>query len=155
MRALSVLLAFAQIGNFAQINVFAQKFIPKNVCSEHTWPQGAHGPGPLVPWAHGHGPGPQPRHLFWAPAAAALARARAHVPMGPWAQGPGRGPMAHGPAVAMYFHKERRFLHYICTLKRILGDEFLSKFSEFLSEFGEFLSDFCDFSVMFQIFMNI
>ena len=42
-----------------------------------------------------------------------------------WPQG------AHGPPVAMYVHKERRFLHHICTLKRILGDEFLSKFGDF------------------------
>ena len=45
-------------------------------------------------------------------------------------------------------HKERRILHHICRLKRILGDEFLSKF-------GEFLSKFCDFSAISQNFMKI
>ena len=35
----------------------------------------------------------------------------------------------------MYFHKERRFLHDICTLKRIIGDEFLSNLGEFQSKF--------------------
>ncbi len=60
--------------------------------------------------------------------------------------GPGHGPM--GPPVAMYFHKERRFLHHICTLKRIIGDEFLSNFGEFLSEVG-------DLSAVLNIFKKI
>ena len=59
---------------------------------ENTWPQGSHGPRGGARRDRG-GAGDR---------AAPGARAQAHGPMGPWAQGPGPGPWAH---VAMYFNK--------------------------------------------------
>ncbi len=59
------------------IHVFVQKFIPNNVLSKHTWPQGAHGPGPPPPPGGVHQGG---------------AAAEGGLGLGPWAP------------VAMYVH---------------------------------------------------